>query len=187
MRNEEDGQESDEAIPEEVLRTFSIPGFPEAELELKVGMPVILLRNLDLKRGLSNGTRLIVLDIRTDALRCRILTGCCAGAEVAIPRITLIHKPDRIYAVTFSRHQFPVAVAFALTINKAQGQSLSKVCVYLPQPVFGHGQLYVALSRVTSVGGLSICMVQGSDAPATALNVVNLEVIRKCQQLQFQH
>ncbi|EFP86599.2 uncharacterized protein PGTG_12981 [Puccinia graminis f. sp. tritici CRL 75-36-700-3] len=98
MRNEEDGEDSDEAIPEEVLRTFSIPGFPEADIELKVGMPVILLRNLDLKRGLSNGTRLLVLAIRPDALRCRILTGSCTGAEIAIPRIR--HGPKYSFAST---------------------------------------------------------------------------------------
>ena len=47
-----------------------------------------------------------------------------------------------------SRRQFPVRIAFAMTINKAQGQTLDRVGVYLPDPCFAHGQLYVAASRV---------------------------------------
>ncbi|RCN45056.1 hypothetical protein ANCCAN_08921 [Ancylostoma caninum] len=45
------------------------------------------------------------------------------------------------------RRQFPIRLAFAMTINKAQGQSLNSVGIYLGVDVFSHGQLYVALSR----------------------------------------
>ncbi|KAI7963142.1 hypothetical protein MJO28_001236 [Puccinia striiformis f. sp. tritici] len=178
--NEEDGTESDEAVPAEVLNTVSLPGFPAHKLELKLGIPVILLRNMNMKRGLSNGTRMLIMRMEPKVLICKILSGSCVGQTVPIPKFNLPHKANHVYGVSFSRCQFPISVAFALTINKAQGQSLGNVTVYLPQPVFGHGQLYVALSRVTKIKGLSICMVGDKEAVPETQNVVNLDVIRRC-------
>jgi ATP-dependent exoDNAse (exonuclease V) alpha subunit len=57
-----------------------------------------------------------------------------------------------------NRKQFPVRLCFAMTINKAQGQSLQKVGIDLRQPVFTHGQFYVAFSRVTDVANLDVLL-----------------------------
>ena len=60
-----------------------------------------------------------------------------------------------------SRRQFPVRLAWAMTINKAQGQSLEKAGIALPEPVFAHGQLYVALSRVGAFNNVKVLIAQG--------------------------
>ncbi len=54
-------------------------------------------------------------------------------------------------AISFSRLQFPLKPCFAMTINKSQGQTLNFVGIHLKEEVFTHGQLFVALSRVSSL------------------------------------
>jgi ATP-dependent DNA helicase PIF1 len=73
------------------------------------------------------------------------------------------------------RRQFPVRVAFAITINKSQGQTFNNVGVYLSSPVYSHGQLYVAISQVTSSANIKIFNGQGPDGYMQ--NVVYKEVL----------
>ena len=77
-----------------------------------------------------------------------IITGHHAGLLAIIPRITLTRSQGLSFE--FRCCQFPVHLAFAMTINKSQGQSLGTVGLDLRQPVFAHGQLFVALSRGTT-------------------------------------
>lgn len=72
------------------------------------------------------------------------------GKHVFIPRIPLLSSQDEKLPIPFKRTQFPIRLCFAMTINKTQGQTLDFVEIYLREPVFSHGQLYVALSRAKS-------------------------------------
>ncbi|KAJ3520762.1 hypothetical protein NMY22_g12605 [Coprinellus aureogranulatus] len=166
-----------EAVPVEMLRSISGSGIPPGELRLKVGCPVILLRNLDPALGLCNGTRLVVVRMTDRVVEGRILGGAHDRELVFIPRISLTPS-DSIDSIsfTFKRRQFPLQLAFALTINKAQGQSVKHVGIDLRIPVFGHGQLYVALSRVTSPENIAILLDEEALDNRTE-NVVYQEVI----------
>eukprot|EP00267_Zea_mays_P045214 XP_020397479.1 uncharacterized protein LOC109941325 [Zea mays] len=63
----------------------------------------------------------------------------------------------------FKRKQFPIRLSFAMTVNKSQGQTIPNVGVYLPEPVFSHGQLYVALSRATARSKVKILAIPVHD------------------------
>jgi ATP-dependent DNA helicase PIF1 len=85
---------------------------------------------------------------------------------------------------TLHRRQFPVHPAFAMTSNKAQGQTLKMVSIFLPKPVFTHGELYVAMSRIGCLEGVKLLVTDGvenahEDAPAGVYtrNVVYTEVL----------
>ena len=86
-----------------------------------------------------------LLNMTTRVLHVNIVTGPCAGQHAFIPRITLTSSDELPFEL--HRCQFPVRLAFAMTINKAQGQSLGMVGLDLHDPVFAHGQFYVGVSR----------------------------------------
>ncbi|KAJ9553339.1 hypothetical protein OSB04_017384 [Centaurea solstitialis] len=105
--------------------------------------------------------------------------GTNAGMITFIPRMTLTPSDKRI-PFKIKRKQFPVCVCFAMTVNKSQGQSLSRVGLYLPRPVFTHGQLYVVVSRVKSKEGLKVVVCDANgETTNTTTNVVYKEVLQK--------
>ncbi|XP_043482109.1 uncharacterized protein LOC122511114 [Leptopilina heterotoma] len=129
-------------VPTEVLNTLTPNGLPPHKLNLKIGAIVILLRNVNLEKGLCNGTRLRIIKLENYTIYAEILTGNYKNEIVILPRITLSPSNEEI-PFKMSRKQFPIRLGFALTINKSQGQSFKKVGLYLPSHVFSHGQFYV--------------------------------------------
>jgi len=158
-----EGEDNAGNFPTEYLNSVNISSLPPYLLALKVGQPIILLRNMNRKQGLCNGTRLIIRHLKDRLIGAEIMHGDRKGDLKWIPRIPLITNDDDGQSpVKFCRLQLPVRPAFAMTINKAQGQTLSCVGLYLPEPVFGHGQLYVALSRCSDPSRLKVLIKNGS-------------------------
>ncbi|KAI3509189.1 hypothetical protein L1887_24277 [Cichorium endivia] len=162
----------------DVLNGLKPSGLPNHKLVLKVGVPVMLLRNIDQKSSLCNGTRLWVISLGNRVIEVKVISGNNIGNRTFIPRMSLTPSDKRI-PFKFQRRQLPLTVCFAMTINKSQGQSLSKVGLFFRQPVFTHGQLYVALSRVKSRDGLKMVILDNDDKLTNrTTNVVFKEVVQ---------
>ena len=149
-------------VTSDMLESFDIASLPPHALRLKVGCSVMLIVNLNVKRGLCNGQRMIVREMADDVLVCRIATGEFRGKTVFLPRKVFVESQDKTEMPgTLTRKQFPIRLAHAITINKSQGQTLDRVGLYLNVPCFSHGQLYVALSRVKTRDDIRLCIVDG--------------------------
>lgn len=180
-----DADENCALFPNEFLNTLQPQGMPAHKLSLKVGAPIMLLRNMNPSIGLANGTRLIVHRLLPHMIQAEIVTGSHVGRMVMIPRIPLMPSDNDMLPFKFTRRQFPVRAAFAMTINKSQGQTFEQVGIYLPAPCFSHGQLYVAISRVGNPAGVIIMIVRNVLDVASRIldgftrNVVYPEVFRR--------
>ena len=118
--------------PTEFLNSVKIDGLPRHCLKLNGGAPILCLCNMDVTDGLCNGTRLIVTQLLPHVIQGRIITGNdISGESVWIPRM-FVTPPDTKFPFKMRRKQFPFTLAFAMTINKSQGQTLEmSVCFYL--------------------------------------------------------
>lgn len=116
------------------------------KLIVKIGVPLLLLDNVDVSNGWTNGTVCVLLDVRERGLLVRHSTNRTTKwlkkASRSVPGTGCI------------RNQYPVTVAFACTIHKVQSMTLPAVAIHL-SAMQSHGQLYVAMSRVKSGSDIS--------------------------------
>jgi hypothetical protein len=160
----------------EYLNSMELNGWPPHKLSLKVGTPVLLLRNLNPADGLCNGTRLMIRRFLTRVIEVEIIGGEQSGNLAFLPRLSLISE-DSGLPYPIQRKQFPIRVAYAMTIHKSQGQTIPNVGVSLRNDVFSHGQLYVAFSRATALENVKVLFEERARDSHMTRNVVYQEAL----------
>lgn len=151
--------------------SIDVPGVPRQILRLKVGAVVMLLMDIDPSRGLCKGTRLQLTMLGDSMVEAMFPSPTCSDYydTVVIPKMHM-YPTEGSFLSPMRRTQYPLTLAFAMTINESQGQTLSKVGLYLPRT---HEQRYVAISKVKARTGLNVLIADVDAKPQDdAENVV---------------
>jgi hypothetical protein len=175
---EEAGLTSPDSVLDYVAR-HTPPGMPPHSLTIKTHTVFRLLRNFSVDLGLVKNVRIVVMDVGTRIITVRLLRGLAGSTgtyvdadDILIPRICFTSILPSGH--TLLRRQFPLAPAYSTTFNSCQGLTLDVVGVDLRRPVFSHGQLYTALSRIRHRSHARILLRPGE---ITTTNVTYAEIL----------
>ena len=133
---------------------------PTHRVVLKIGAPFFLLRMMNPSTGLFTSTRCLLIAVPQWVLYVEIATGQNVGQKTFAPRCKLTSTEGELSFV-LTRRQFPVSPCFTMATNKALGQALDRVGIFLRRSVFSHGQLEVAVARLTSRQKLRFMVIGG--------------------------
>ena len=130
-----------------ILEIFSKNCRAEKEIALTLGARVMLLVNMDFNKGLINGACGVIQGFNQDTISIKFDNGIVSN----IPK----HKFEYYYneRVVAERMQYPLKLAYGITIHKSQGMTLDRLVVDCAR-IFERGQSYVAMSRVKTLEGL---------------------------------
>jgi ATP-dependent DNA helicase PIF1 len=127
-----------------MLNGFQKNGIPDHELILKVKVICLVTCAIN-GLGLANNSRIRIVAIHRHCVE--VLTvGDCAERNIRIPNISFKFRLPYGKSFQLTRLQFPLCLAYAMTYNKSQSQTLVKVLLNITSPPFSHRQLYVSLS-----------------------------------------
>lgn len=155
------------------------------QITIKVGAKVMIRRNIDASLGLVNGTIATVISIVEDTSTNnieKIKLILSSGMEYFIERVNVkFEVMDKAYIII---KQFPLSLSYGITIHKSQGLSLQNAVMDIGNSVFSCGQVYVALSRVTSIQGLYLINYDPSSIKASEEAIVEYNRLKKIHKTE---
>ena len=146
--DKETGVEVKSKIPDEISNEFIC----ETMVKLKVNAQVMLIANLDVSNGLTNGSRGIVKEIKAEGVLVKFIN----GVEVMINSYTFEIDDDDY---KYTRTVIPLKLAYAISIHKSQSLTVDCILVDVGYKIFCSGQAYVALSRCRNLNSLYISSI----------------------------
>ena len=143
-------------VTQDVLNRFEDPSnAPPHELKLKRGDICILMRAVSKTDKMTTNTRVRILGISNFVIRV-----CSLDPDkptyAYIPRFLFKMKLPYGKSFKITRRQFPLRLAYSLTINRAQGQTLNRCLLDLTRHCFSHGQVNVGFSRIREVNNMAV-------------------------------
>jgi len=147
-----------DVVADDVTRTAGL----EKSLNVCIGAKVMLKRNKSVESGLVNGAvgSVVGFSEKDSEIQQILVKFDWIDAPVPVQRESCTFEV--LKCVFYTRKQFPLILAFALTIHKSQGLSLPCAIIDVGSTCFGTGMVYVALSRVTTLQGLHLIALDTS-------------------------
>jgi len=157
------------------------------QISIKIGAKVMIRRNIDASLGLVNGTIATVISVVQDTStnyveKIKLLLS--TGLEYFIERVNVkFQVMDKAFVI---RKQFPLSLSYGITIHKSQGLSLQNAIMDIGNSVFTCGQIYVALSRVTSLDGLHLINYDPSSVIASEQAIIEYNRLKRLYKPEAQ-